>query len=183
LPPNKISDVTIEDAAIAFRNFEGREDKYNRAGDRNFALLLEEDTAIQLASAGWNVKRLKPRDDDPEGQAYLQVSVSFKNKPPRVMMITSRGITYMGDEQVEMLDWVDIAEADVTITAYPWTVGDKSGIKAYVKTLAIRIVEDYLQDKWTAWAEDQQRLREIEGPKDEYIDAEVLEEPLQIGGN
>lgn len=144
------NNVTMEDVRIIFRNFTGREGQYNREGDRNFAVLLDEDTATAMFKDGWNVKRLKPKEEDdvPEGQPYLQVTVNFKNKPPLVAMITSRGRTILQEEQVEILDWADIAAVDLIVHPYAWSVGDKSGIKAYLKSLFITINEDELELKY-----------------------------------
>ena len=50
-----MNNITIEDCRIAFRNFAGKEDKFNPKGSRNFALLLDEDEAEKLAGLGWNV--------------------------------------------------------------------------------------------------------------------------------
>ncbi len=55
--------VLMEGVKIIFRNFEGKEGQYNRAGERNFAVLLDPQTAEMLAADGWNVKWLKPRED------------------------------------------------------------------------------------------------------------------------
>lgn len=173
--------ITLEDITIAFRNFQGKEDAYNRAGDRNFAILLDEEIAEQMLQDGWNVKRLKPREDDEVPQAYIQVAVSYKNRPPKIGMVTSRGISYLGEEEVEMLDWVDIETADVTLNPYEWVVNGKTGVKAYVQTLFVKIEEDYLQEKWTSIAEANSR-KAIAGGSSDYIDAEFIEEPAQIGG-
>lgn len=164
--------ITIGDAQIAFRNFAGKEDTYNRAGDRNFAILLDDDLALTMIAAGWNVKHLKVREEGDAPQAYIQCALSYKNRPPKVVLVTSRGMTYLSEEDVETLDWVDIAEADVTLNPYEWTVNGNAGVKAYVHTLIIRIVEDYLVDKWTAWVEQQNRPRAIEGASD-YIDGDA----------
>lgn len=161
--------ITLEDVTIAFRNFEGKEDVYNRAGDRNFAILLDPELADRLTRDGWNVKYLKPRDDE-EPQAYIQVAVSYKNRPPKIGMVTSKGMTFLGEAEVEMLDWVDIEIADVTLNPYEWVVNGKSGVKAYLQTLFVKIEEDYLQLKWTAIVEESKALA-IEAPRD-YIDAE-----------
>lgn len=170
--------LTLEDITIAFRNFKGKEDTYNREGDRNFAILLDEKRASDMLADGWNVKYLKAREEGDVPQAYIQVAVSYKNQPPRIGMVTSRSLTYLDESQLELLDWVDIETADVTLNPYRWEVNGKSGIKAYVKSLFVKIEEDYLQTKWTDWSENQ---KAISGPRD-YIDAEVLEEPLAIGG-
>jgi hypothetical protein len=163
----------IEDVTIAFRNFEGKEDTYNRAGDRNFAILLDEDLAAEMERDGWNVKHLKAREDDETPQAYIQVAVSYKARPPKIGMVTSKGLTYLGEDEVEMLDWVDIETADVTLNPYEWAVNGKTGVKAYLQSLFIKIEEDYLQQKWTAFVEDN---RKQIGPS--YIDGEVIEEKL-----
>ena len=47
---------------------------------------------------GWNIKRLKPRDGAEQGTAYIQVSVGFKGRPPRMVMITSRGRVELGED-------------------------------------------------------------------------------------
>lgn len=167
------NNVILEDVVIAFRNFEGKEDTYNRAGDRNFAILLDEERAAQMERDGWNVKYLKAREEDDIPQAYIQVAVSYKSRPPKIGMVTSKGLTYLGEDEVEMLDWVDIEVADVTLNPYEWAVNGKSGVKAYLQTLFIKIEEDYLQQKWTSFVEDSRK--QIEPSKD-YIDVEFYEQ-------
>ena len=143
--------VLMEGVRIIFRNFEGKEGQYNRAGDRNFAVLLDDDVANAMAEDGWNVKWLKPREDeeDEAPQAYLQVSVNFdKGRPPRVVMITSRGRTNLDESTVEMLDWADITNVDLIIRPYEWSVNGKTGIKAYLQSIYVTIEEDELERKY-----------------------------------
>lgn len=171
--------LTLENVVIAFRNFAGKEAMYNSEGDRNFAILLEEDRAEQMLRDGWNVKRLKPRDDDEFGQAFISVSVSYKNRPPKIGMVTSKGLTYLGEAEVEVLDWVDIETADVTLNPYEWAVNGKSGVKAYVQSLFIKIEEDYLQLKWTNFVEENRK--QIGSSSSDIIEGEFYEDQKQIG--
>ena len=138
----------LEDARIIFRNFTGKEGRYNREGDRNFCVLLDEDTAEAMEKDGWNIKALRSREEGDPEQPYLQVSVGFKIRPPRIVLVTSKGRTTLDEDVIDMLDWVDVKTADLTIRPYEWAVGGKNGIKAYLKTLYVTIHEDPLDLKY-----------------------------------
>lgn len=144
--------VLMEGVKLVFRNFAGKEGEYNRKGDRNFAVLLPDDIAADMAADGWNVKVLQPREDADEGetpQPYLQVSLNYdKGRPPTVVLITSRGRTHIGEDEIETLDWADIINADLIVRPYHWEVNNKTGIKAYLQSLYVTIEEDELEQKY-----------------------------------
>lgn len=150
MPPND-NTVLMEGVRIIFRNFSGKEGQYNREGDRNFAVLLDEVIANTMAEDNWNVKWLKPRGEDEEEapQAYLPVSVNFKGRPPRIVLITSRGRSNLDEHSVDMLDWADIVNVDLIVRPYEWTVNQKSGIKAYLQSIYVTIDEDALELKYS----------------------------------
>jgi len=138
----------VEDARIIFRNFAGREGPYNREGDRNFAVVLDHSTAQQMLEDGWNVKYLEAREEGDENTPYVQVSVNFKNRPPRVVLLTSSSRTQLDEKAVDVLDWADIKTADLIARGYEWAVNDKTGVKAYLQSLFVTIREDALEQKY-----------------------------------
>lgn len=143
--------VLMEGVRIVFRNFEGKEGPYNKAGDRNFAVLIDETTAKMMAEDGWNIKWLTAREED-EGepdQAYLPVSIRFDVFPPHVVLVTSGGRTNLDESTIEMLDYAEITNVDLIIRPYTWTVNNKTGMKAYVKTMFVTIEEDELVKKYS----------------------------------
>lgn len=150
--------VLMEGVRIIFRNFAGKETPFNRAGKRNFGVILPPDVAEAMLADGWNVKYLKPRDDDedPVETPWLQVSLNFdKGKPPTVMLVTARGRTALDETTIEQLDWVDIAQddngnskVDLIVRPYHWEVQGNSGIAAYLKSMYITIDEDELARKY-----------------------------------
>lgn len=142
----------MEGVRIIFRNFEGKEGPYNKQGERNFAVLLPPPVAEAMAADGWNVKWLKPREDEVEetepDQPYLPVSLRYDVFPPHVVLVTSRNRTTLDESQVEMLDYSDITNVDLIVRPHNWDVNGKTGIKAYVKTMFVTIEEDALVQKY-----------------------------------
>lgn len=139
----------VEDAPIIFRNFAGKEGQYNREGDRNFAVILPPEIAVQMLKDGWNVRYLEGREEGEEDTPYIQVAVNFKNRPPRVVLLTSTTRTQLDEESVEILDWADIQTADLIARGYDWSVNDKTGTKAYLQSLFVTIEEDALERKYS----------------------------------
>lgn len=140
--------LSIENAIILFRNFSGREDRYNRKGDRNFCVRLAARDAGRLREDGWNVKTLPARSDDEEEAFYLKVKVSYKAVPPRIYICTRRGKTLLDEESVDQLDYADIASADIIVRPYRYDVNGKTGISAYVKTMYVTLDEDVFASKY-----------------------------------
>lgn len=141
--------LNIENAHIMFKNFSGKGDQFNRAGDRNFCVRIDDpDCARQLRNEGWNVKQLRPRDEDEEGTYYLQVKVSYKVIPPKVYMIAGKKKTLLDEESINTLDFAEINTSDLIITPYNWEINGKKGVKAYLKTAYITIEQDAFAAKY-----------------------------------
>ena len=145
----RMPSVTLEDVRIIFRNFSGAAGRFNAEGKRNFNVLLDEELARQMLADGWNVKYLPPREEDQLPQARLDVEVSFKGRPPRITMITSRGRTKLTEEMLPLLDWAEFDNIDLIIRPYEWDVNGKTGVKAYLQTLFATIHEDELELKYS----------------------------------
>lgn len=137
---------------LVFKNFEGRERKpYNEAGDRNFAVKLDDTTAENMLADGWPVRYLEPKEEEKaEGvtpQAILPVKVKYDGGPPPRVVMISNGTgrrKNLDESEVGDLDWVEIVNVDLTVRPWAWEFGGRAGIAIYLKTMYITIEEDPL---------------------------------------
>lgn len=130
--------LQIDNARLIYRNFAGAGSKFNREGDRNFAIIIEDqETANKLAELGWNVKIKPPRDADDEPFMFLPVKVKFNDRGPNVYLISGNNRVTLDEDSVECLDDVDILNVDLDIRPYDWEVNGKSGRTAYLQSICV----------------------------------------------
>ena len=130
--------LQIDDARIIFKNFEGRGDKFNREGDRNFSLLIEdENTANALIKEGWNVKIKPGREEGDDPFMRLPVKVKFTDYGPNVYLITGNRRNELDEESISCLDNIEIESVDMDIRPYDWEVNGRTGRTAYLQSMEV----------------------------------------------
>lgn len=130
--------LQIDDARIIFRNFSGEPSKYNREGDRNFAVVIpNSDLAERLSEDGWNVKINDPREEGDDPFIYLPVKVKFNDHGPNVYLISGGKRNKLDEETVGILDDIDIRSVSMDIRPYDWEVNGKTGRAAYLQSIEV----------------------------------------------
>ena len=149
--------LQIDDARIIYRNFAGAGSKYNREGDRNFAVIIpEKEMADALIAEGWNVKVKPPRDEDDDPFMFLPIKVKFNDRGPNAYLQTGTKMNHLDEESIACLDDVDISSVDMDVRPYDWEVNGKAGRTAYLQS--IKVVQEI--DRFAA------RYAEEEYPKE-----------------
>ena len=135
--------LQIDNCRIVYRNFAGRGDKFNREGDRNFAIVIpDEDMANRLIDEGWNVKIKAARDDQDTPFMILPVKVKFNDRGPACYLISGSHRVRLDEESISCLDDIDISNVDLDIRPYDWviqegTVNEKRGRSAYLQSIEV----------------------------------------------
>lgn len=130
--------LQIDDARIIYRNFTGAASKFNREGDRNFAVIINDDEIKDaLLKDGWNVKVKPPRDIDDEPFMYLPVKIKFSDYGPRVYLRSGNNMNSLDEESVHILDNIDIESVDLDLRPYDWEVSGKTGRTAYLQSIHV----------------------------------------------
>ena len=128
--------LQIDDARIIYRNFSGVGSKFNREGDRNFAIYIgDEDVANELRDRGWNVKIKPPREDGDDPFMFLPVKIKFNDRGPSVYLVTGNKKTPLNENTVSCLDDIDILSVDLDIRPYDWDVNGKTRRTAYLQSI------------------------------------------------
>ncbi len=148
--------LQINDAAICYRNFAGAGDRYNREGDRNFALIIpSEDIKDALLAdtnkygASWNVKVKSPREEGDDPFMYMNVKVKFTAFGPNVYLKSGNADPVRLDEEsIACLDQIDIASVDLDIRAYDDEINGRGFRSAYLQS--IYVVQRFSRDRFAS---------------------------------
>lgn len=133
--------LQIDDCRIVYRNFRGEASKFNREGDRNFAVVIPtEEMADELVEQGWNVKVKPPRDEDDSPFMYLPVKIKFNDRGPAAYLQSGKNMRKLNEDSIGMLDRIDIIGVDLDVRPYDWEVNGKTGRTAYLQS--IKVVQD-----------------------------------------
>ena len=148
--------LQIDAARIIFRNFEGREDKYNRKVNRNFALVIpNQEIADALMDdknefgVGWKVKIRDPREEGDAPFMYLPVNVKFNTRGPKIVLISGNKQTPLDEDSVSILDDIDIACVDLDIRPYDGESTYGPFRSAYLQTMYVTQEVDRLGRKYS----------------------------------
>ena len=139
--------ITIRNAQLFKTNFSGKEiPPYNPEGRRNFCVFIDDiKVAKEMEADGWNIRWLEPKQEGDERRAFVSVAVNYSNIPPKIVLVTSKGQTRLGEEEVGMLDWAEKTNVDLTINPRVWDDNGRRRIKAYLRTMMVSIYEDDLE--------------------------------------
>lgn len=136
--------LQIDDARLIFRNFKGAGDKYNKEGDRNFAVIIPtEEMAEALQNdtnkygVGWNIKIKPPREEGDEPFIYLAVKLKFNSKGPIIYLQSGNNRVKLTEETVGMLDDIEIISVDLDIRPYDAEVSGKPFRAAYLQSMCV----------------------------------------------
>lgn len=142
--------VMVDNAKITYKNFAGIGGKFNREGDRNFALIIDtEENAKLLTDEGWNVRVKPPRDEDDTPFMYLPVKIKFNARGPAIYLKTNTAMNRLDEESIACIDEIDILSVDMDLRPYDWEVNGKTGRTAYLQSMCVtqnidRFAERYI---------------------------------------
>lgn len=130
--------LQIDDARIIYRNFSGEGSKFNREGDRNFSVIIDDPAiADELVAQGWNVKIREPREEGDDPFIHLPVKVKFNGRGPRIYLVTGNRQNELDEESVSVIDNIDIIGVDLDVRPYDWEVNGKTGRTAYLHSMRV----------------------------------------------
>ena len=155
--------IEINNARVIYRNFAGRGDKYNREGDRNFAVVIPNEELkdalvndLNKYGVGWNVKIKPGRDEDEAPFMYLQVKVKYskndrgETRGPDVYLKSGNAVNRLTEDMVDMLDEIDIESVDLDVRPYDDIISGKPFRAAYLQSIWVTQKVDRFAERFAA---------------------------------
>lgn len=146
--PQGMEDLKLEGCRLCFKNFAGKEDRYNPPGRRVFNVILTPAQAEDAQHKGWHVKVLKPKTPEAEPIPYISVSVSYKFKPPKIVMICGKKRVQLDEDSVDQLDYAEVLDCDVVLSPNESRGPLGTFVRAYLSVMYVTIADDPFAEKY-----------------------------------
>lgn len=139
--------IDVEGKDIFFRNFSGKEGRYNAAGKRSFQLRLPEELAKDLADDGWHIRDLDSEQYAPSAKVNVNTESNF---PVKVFVISNGKMRRLDPVDIGDLDFDEIDHADLIINAYR-NPEKFDGVSAYLAEGYFHIISYSLEEKYAKY--------------------------------
>lgn len=145
--------LQIDGARITHKNFAGVRTKFNAEGNRNFSVIIEDETtANALIEQGWNVKIKQPEEEGDVPFMYLPVKILCNEYGPSVYIQSGRAMNKIASEEIGRLDKIRIASVDLDIRPYDWEMPNgTSGRSAYLQGIIATQRVDRFAERFNEW--------------------------------
>lgn len=147
--------VLLDDCRIIYRNFEGRGDKFNHEGDRNFKVVVDDqEIADALVEHGCNLKIKEPSEPGEIPFMFFEVKISYKFYDPVVYLKSGKAMNSLEEQELRQLDVVDIERVDMDIHfGKEWTQNGITARTAYLDKIVVvqeidRFMERYAENEY-----------------------------------
>lgn len=136
---------------IYHTNFAGdpNKDKYHNNTRRGNIIIPDEEMALEMREAGYNVKNTQPREGEEEGFVptyYVPIIIGYKHpkRKPKVVLVTNGVAQELDEENVGTLD--DIYVLNVNVTLHPRFSQERNCWTLYVSQIYVE--QDVEDDPW-----------------------------------
>lgn len=144
--------ILIADTKFIFRtNFAGdpAKDKFHSSTRRGNLIIPNEELALEMADAGYNIKQTNPREGEEEGFVptyFVPIIIGYNHprKKPKVYLVTNGVPTELDEDTVGMID--DVYVTNVNATLNPRYSQDRDSWTLYVSQLYVE--QDVDDDPW-----------------------------------
>lgn len=143
--------LMIDDANLIFRNFKGAGDKYNRKGDRNFSVIInDQEIADALVKEGWNIKIKESNEEGAAPMMRLPVKIKYgeDGRGPNAYLKSGKSMIRLTEETIGMLDDINILSVNMDLRPYDWEVDGKTGRTAYLNSISVTQAVDRFDEEY-----------------------------------
>ena len=135
--------ISIEDTKFIFKtNFAGdpEQDSYGSDKRKGNIIIPDEQMALDLRDAGFNVKQTKPKDPDDDNfipRYFVSITANYESDwPPKIYLVSGKANPVLLDEtSVGIIDKVYVTNVNVILNTYCNPRTKKCSL--YIKTMYV----------------------------------------------